>query len=211
MYALLQKILWVGVVSNMKRYCVFQDILRYPPISHYSVAKDNIMKKIKPEDFLSSRQGAHERRKGIVGMKTITPQEFLDIVDKKWNFVTKDQDGTIKLWEATPFTEDKIWWGQLVDGVFRKISSEFFYGHFLININIEWPSDDWRECIAEREPDLGDMIGKIVVTGDYRIGKLREYEAGKEFPYIVDLLGSGITFRCKSVHPLTKEEKELFA
>jgi hypothetical protein len=35
-------------------------------------------------------------------MALITPQEFLELVDKRWNFVTQDEDGTIKLWIERP-------------------------------------------------------------------------------------------------------------
>lgn len=139
-------------------------------------------------------------------MKKIKPEEFLELIDDRWKYITMGDDGLVGLWERKP-KNDRYGWCAFDD---------YDYGFIEIRnvglgLKIDWPSDDWRECIVEREPDIEELMGKIVVAGAGSIGKLREYEAGKDFPYAVDLLSSGLTLNYKSVRPLTKEEKEMLA
>lgn len=183
----------------MKKTKGYKDLLRYYPISPRFAVKENTM-------------------------KSITPQEFLELVDTKWKFIAKDEDGAVLLLESIPKPAKKKnmrWW--IVDGEFIEITSD-------VNINIEWPSEDWRECLVEREPDLSDMIGKIVVGYVYKnqqefLEKINIPELYKDlrnsFVGILKNIDNG-TFSIGSlcgctrvsvpnIRVLTAEEKELLA
>lgn len=98
----------------------FRDILRHSPISPRFAAKDNTMKKIKPE-------------------------EFFKFVDKKWKYITMDWDGLMIVWQERPVPLLRA------KGYWKKDYAEYFLlDQKKMGVIIDWQSDYWNECIAER-------------------------------------------------------------
>lgn len=137
----------------------------------------------------------------------ITAQQFLDkCVDKRYNFLAKQSDSTIYIFLKRPKFDALNQYWIVGENDMRPEAHVCVRG-----VDVVWDSDDWKECIVEREIPFEELMGRIVVAGTGDIGYLQGYIGSDSvFPYIIDKLDGIRIFRDR-VRPLTTEEKELLA
>lgn len=135
----------------------------------------------------------------------IKAEEIFELKDlnKKWKWVAKDKDGAICIYNIKP-TKSKDCWS-LNDECF--IIAGLFH-----DLELDFGTNDWSRCIAERPIGYTDCIGKLGIFSDYEeklnleggpISILSSIDNETYYKF-VDTNG----FHWKYFRPLTKEEIE---
>lgn len=84
----------------------------------------------------------------------IKAEDIRKINPKEFKYLTKNQDGSISVFERKPFTSSygDFWDKRDCCSVSGNI------GHIEVE---EFASKDWKDCLIEFEPDYSDMIGCV--------------------------------------------------
>ena len=113
----------------------------------------------------------------------ITIEQLLESVDLDFEprWVTKDDEGDIRIWEKDPvFTEGKFinhWAGSGKYHTLEKINVVEFYGK------------DWTECIYEVTRKTTGKIEKFVIEND-RCGNVEWWDVVKKINELVDYVNA---------------------
>ena len=91
-------------------------------------------------------------------MEKIKAKDIFEVknLDKQWKWITKDKYGVVELHTEMPLKTDCIFYNDFGD--------EYCLDN-LFSEEIEFDSDDWKECCVERPVDYSKYIGKLGVFG----------------------------------------------
>ena len=79
----------------------------------------------------------------------MTPKELFAIIDKRWKWVAKDDEG-VWLFTRAPINNEHAW--DWTGGEVREITDVF---------TIDFGTDDWTKCIARRDEIDMDEIRRV--------------------------------------------------
>ncbi|MDR3243449.1 MAG: hypothetical protein LBT79_01735 [Elusimicrobiota bacterium] len=127
-------------------------------------------------------------------------------LNPKINFIAQDNNGSVYGFQDKPNRE-------IADGKWTS-SSGYNYFSFTGVLQIEFDSDDWTKCIAERPVDYASMVGKWGIFADNesslnlafgKVFKFQKYspQNGDIYPFF-----NTAGFHFAYFRPFTQEEKE---
>lgn len=124
-------------------------------------------------------------------------------LNKKWKWLAKDKNGLIYLYNIKPIPIQNCW--TMHDECF--CISDFFN-----DLELDFGTDDWTKCIAERPIDYSKYIGKLGIFDDseeklnFKYGKfsILSFIDNESCYKFIDVNGAYWRY----FKPLTKEEIE---
>ena len=90
-------------------------------------------------------------------MEKIKAKDIFEVknIDKQWKWIAKDKYGEITLFEDKPEIIYNDYWFDCQD---KKVEIKALFSE-----EIEFDSDDWKDCCVERPIDYSKYIGKLGV------------------------------------------------
>ncbi|GHU02009.1 hypothetical protein FACS1894186_5850 [Alphaproteobacteria bacterium] len=95
--------------------------------------------------------------------KKLTAAEAWEILPEKWKFITKNSNGDLDIWGARPVAKTWEW----------SFNGDYTIENSNLPLEVDFGTDDWRKCIAERPKPLEFRVGGVYRTRDYRKAFIR--------------------------------------